>query len=183
MFFVPQSGRLQCQNGAYLSELDEELTQLLFGDLNLPNGQVGSPAQDVRTSQQLREVEARVGQQVFSNRVKDNYNGRCSFPGCSVTDRRFLVGAHVARWADVPELRGNLGNGIALCAMHDQAFEQGLFALSADHRVHLNLTRLHARPWAHEFLAPASGQQILLGSVHPTINALEHHGARIRFRP
>lgn len=184
LFYVPQAGRLQCQNGAYLSELDDELAEILFENvastLEQNNDRVGV---DVVTAEQLRAVKARIGQQTFSRNVKDNYRGRCCFPGCTVDDRTFLIGSHIARWADVPELRGQTSNGLALCLLHDRAFERGLFTLTRDCRIRLNQQRLAASPWAITYLANSDGEMIRLGVVAPAIQALERHWERFGFRP
>ena len=70
-FFVYQANRLQCLNGAYLSECDNELLTLI-----LANETVHSPAsirQNNSTSEALRQVKQRIGQAQFSKAVKANY--------------------------------------------------------------------------------------------------------------
>lgn len=183
LFYVPQAGRLQCQNGAYLSELDDELAEILFGlSVERPGRNPEPITLDVNTAEQLRNVKARIGQQAFSNNVKDNYEGKCCFPGCAVNDRAFLIGSHIARWADAPELRGLVTNGLALCLLHDRAFERGLFTLSLDHRICFNRARINASPWAISYLT-GEAEQIRLGQVQPSQAAIELHWKRIKFRP
>lgn len=184
LFYVPQAGRLQCQNGAYFSELDAELSDILFG-VDAPNLGANVPrvGPDVATAEQLAIVRARIGQQEFSCNVKENYGGACCFPGCAVNDRTFLIGAHIARWADVPELRGQTSNGLCFCLFHDRAFERGLFTLDLQHRIRIHIARLATSPWANKYLFGDDGQPIQLGKVHPAQHAIEEHWRRIGFRP
>lgn len=184
LFYVPQAGRLQCQNGAYFSELDVELSDILFGiDAANLGANVPRVGPDVATAEQLALVRARIGQQEFSGNVKDNYGGACCFPDCAVNDRSFLIGAHIARWADVPELRGQTSNGLCFCLLHDRAFERGLFTLDLQHRIRINNVRLAASSWATNYFVGADGQQIQLGQVNPAQRAIEEHWRRIGFRP
>jgi hypothetical protein len=134
LFFVIQGGRLQCQNGAYLSDGDDELLEILFGPPSVFRGDdlTPPPVLSVRTGEQLAEVFVRLGQSEFSDRVRASYGGSCCFPGCQVNDRRFLVGSHIARWSDHVVLRGDLSNGLSLCLIHDKAFEIGLFTLDSN---------------------------------------------------
>ncbi len=54
----------------------------------------------VNTSFAIRHIKARVGHARFAKNVKDNYNNRCCFPECGISDRDFLIASHIARWAD-----------------------------------------------------------------------------------
>ncbi len=69
-------------------------------------------AREARTSEQFRKVLTRVGQHEFSDLVQKNYGMQCCFPDCDVAERTFLRGSHIARWADAPELRGDVTNGL-----------------------------------------------------------------------
>jgi len=138
LFFVRQNGRLQCLNGAYLSDVDEELLSVLFPDpANIANASIlGTIA--IETGVQIATIRARIGQARFSSEIRELYGHQCCFPDCGVTDDRFLVGSHVARWSDNETLRGNLGNGVCLCLLHDKAFEIGLFTLDEKRCVLVN---------------------------------------------
>lgn len=180
LFYVVQAGRLQCLNGAYLSEIDHELAGILFGDRFI--GELISPRpqfMDVETRQQLRQIYSRVGQQAFSQAVKANYETRCCFPGCEVNDESFLVGAHIARWSDVPELRGDISNGLCFCLMHDRAFELGLFTITRGYTIWVNKQEIQGIAWALQNLLPFHGQYIHKGRVVPSEDALKHHWERI----
>jgi len=179
LFYVHQSGRLQCFNGGYLSDLDSGLAKILLNE-DIADRPDQSVIQNVTTSTRFIEVEARIGQKEFSDNVKKNYNDRCCFPDCSISDERFLIGSHIARWGDNEELRGNVSNGLCLCVFHDKAFEVGLFAIDATHRVFLN--KKHADWSAYRAIAVFDGRPIKTGHVVPSQRALAEHWNRIKIR-
>lgn len=181
LFFVRQSGRLQCLNGAYLSNVDTELFEILF-DREAPKSSGSSGLSIVYTSTAMANLRVRVGQSQFADEVKRNYRDRCCFPNCAICDSRFLVGSHIARWADDESLRGHVGNGLCLCVTHDRAFELGLFTLDQQLRVVLNPKEpLAAEPM--KSLEAAAGARILLSENPPNQKALQAHWERIGFDP
>ena len=185
LFFVIQAGRLQCLNGGYLSQLNDELASIVFGpDLSSGKPTEPRPARvSAQTGDQIAEIKVRLGQQEFSENVRENYGQRCCFPNCPVSDRRFLVGAHIARWTDVAALRGRTANGLCLCLFHDKAFELGLFTLTADFKIAIWRTAGQDHPWATSELMPSQGRPIRLGPVAPSPRAIQHHWTRIGFTP
>jgi putative restriction endonuclease len=184
IFYVLQAGRLQCLNGAYLSDVDEELFNIMFPDVSQPSGAKTREALvSVPTGTQLRTVRARIGQREFADAVKSAYGNACCIPGCSVADPRFLVGAHIARWSDSEALRGNIGNGLCLCLVHDRAFELGLFTLDEAYQVVVNPREIAAdTPMCRELRA-VEGLRIRAGSVPPLSDALLEHWVRVDIVP
>ena len=184
IFYVRQAGRLQCLNGAYLSEVDDELLVALFG-APVVDSQAGGEGSvvSVETGSQLRTIRARLGQIEFSKEIKRLYKNKCCFPSCEVDDPRFLVGAHIARWSDNKYLRGQLGNGLCLCLFHDKAFELGLFTLDEQHRVFLNPREDQSASAVIKRIAPFKGQQIALADVAPLEDALLEHWIRCDVSP
>jgi putative restriction endonuclease len=160
LFYVIQSGRLQCLNGAYLSYLSDTLLSLIFGvqRSTTPN-KSESVAPSTGTGSALTEAARRLGHYGFSQNVRKNFSYRCCFPGCSVNDARFLVGAHIARWADHPHLRGETSNGLCLCLHHDKAFEIGVFTFDHLHRVVLRLDA-SSPSWLSSLLSSHAGDEI-----------------------
>jgi putative restriction endonuclease len=184
IFYVRQSSRLQCLNGAYLSELDEELMISLFGGTTaFGQGAPLAPQVSVETGVQLQIILGRVGQQRFSDKVKDLYANRCCFPGCEIADPRFLVGSHIARWSDSPELRGELGNGLCLCLIHDKAFELGLFTIDEDFKVFANPKRMAKDGIDFCELHSQHGNQIRLAHIRPMPEAVLEHWERSGIYP
>jgi putative restriction endonuclease len=181
LFYVRQSKRLQCLNGAYLSDIDEELFVALFDRPALvqPSGNVVAPV-SVATGQQLVMVLARIGQSTFSKKLKELYGGECCFPSCSVNDNRFLVASHIDRWTDNKELRGHFGNGLCLCLMHDKAFEIGLFTVDQNLKIYVNPNAVSAHSSLLDELGKSQGKPIKLCSVAPLKEALAEHWRRTK---
>jgi hypothetical protein len=184
VFFVKQAGRLQCLNGAYLSDVDEQLLTVLFGDFD---GLAASGATNgivsVETGSQISAIRTRLGQSRFSDAIKELYGHRCCFPGCDIADPRFLVGAHIARWSDNEKLRGNLANGLCLCLIHDKAFEIGLFTLDERYCIYLNPRERSSDTAIVKKLISYEGQQIVTRAVLPSGDALVEHWVRVDIDP
>ena len=184
VFFVRQAGRLQCLNGAYLSEVDNELFAILFNSDILQSGiEQTKPPISVATGIQIATVKARLGQSAFAKSIKEIYNYSCCFPGCSVTDSRFLVASHIARWSDNEELRGNLGNGLCFCLMHDKAFELGLFTLDETYSIFMNPKELDKETVIAQELRAQHGNRIKSGKILPLEDALLEHWIRVDINP
>lgn len=180
LFYVIQSKRLQCLNGAYLSYVSDQLLEILFG-LRVKRGAAGVSTVNVEvatdTDAQFALVAQRVGQQAFSRNVRENWKHRCCFPGCEVADDRFLVGAHIARWADSPATRGNASNGLCLCLLHDKAFEIGAFTIDSQLRIVLSAKEPETS-WVRKALSSSEGQSLAEVQVAPAISSLAQHWAR-----
>jgi putative restriction endonuclease len=184
IFFVRQSGRLQCLNGAYLSDVDDELFVALFGREASSDPSEHQPLRiSVVTSQQLSIVRSRIGQSVFANELKKLYGYRCCFPSCDIADSQFLVASHIARWTDNDALRGHLGNGLCLCLMHDKAFEVGLFTLNDQFQVVVSASASLRDSTFMSALRSAHGEQIRLTAVVPLKEALSEHWQRVKLKP
>lgn len=178
-FFVYQSHRLQCLNGAYLSKCDDELLALILD--NEPKQRMPSLRQNNATSEIYRQVKQRVGQAQFSKAVKENYQYKCCFPDCCITDQRFLIGSHIARWVDNPDKRGNTSNGLCLCPIHDKAFENGYFSLDDEFRVILSqklevqkseVFKMYIKPYEH--------RKINTAQIPPDRDSLKEHRFRCK---
>lgn len=175
LFYVVQRNQLQCLNGAYLSQLSPSLLEHLFGIHAQSDDRTSSAvASNTSTGTALKEAAVRVGQQGFARNVKSNYQQRCAFPFCTVDDPRFLIGAHIARWADAEHLRGETSNGICLCVLHDKAFELGAFTIAPDNTIALN-PKVTPESWLFQFLSPCSGHPLLRAAIPPSTKALRHH--------
>lgn len=194
---VVMSDRLQCLNGAYLTEVTGEWRDIVLNYLGRPNlladqnvewtfpekeGE-SNPTPTIPTNSVRSEVEQRTGQKDFADSVKDNYNGRCCFPECDVDDPRFLVGAHIARWADVPELRGDVSNGLCLCVLHDKAFEIGRFTVDENRAVWADTDQIDHSRWSAENILPHHGEKIDDAPIEPSLEALHHHWDRVEVHP
>ena len=184
LFYVKQAGRLQCLNGAYLADIDEELFSALFS-VAAPSadGSNQSPYLSIRTSWQLKSIKTRVGQSAFAALIKRLYGSACCFPGCEVRDPRFLVGAHIARWSDNELLRGDPGNGLCFCLLHDRAFELGMFTLDGQFRIFVNLREAKSQSGLMQGVFAQQGRQIRLADTLPLTVALREHWNRVNLTP
>lgn len=70
-FFVYQSGRLQCLNGAYLSKCDEELLSFILSKWDEENNTLSSSTPSMLSTAEIwRKVRQRIGQHAFAEAVK-----------------------------------------------------------------------------------------------------------------
>ncbi len=185
LFFVIQSNRVQCLNGAYLSDFSTALGNIIFGSAFWSLQEPGDKytAVSAKTGQQVRQMKVRVGQDEFSENVRSNYSYRCCFPSCEIAEGSLLIGAHIARWAENEDTRGLTANGLCLCLFHDKAFELGMYTLTADQRIWINPSWIAKSSWAKSALAPYHGKPICKGVIAPSQDALKEHWSRIGFSP
>ncbi len=179
-FFVYQSDRLQCLNGAYLSKCDEKLLSLILRK-NVPDA--SSHGKDITpTSEVWRRVKQRIGQMQFSCNVKKNYRFQCCFPDCNVTDPNFLIGSHIARWVDNSDKRGSISNGLCLCVFHDKAFENGYFSLDDKYCVIVsNNPEIQNSKIFTDYIKPFEHKEIGYSKVRPDKDSLKEHRFRCNF--
>jgi hypothetical protein len=124
--------------------------------------------------EQLRK--ARVGQSKFRTAVLRCYGNRCCFPDCDVDDKLLLIAAHIDRWADSELGRGKAENGLCLCALHDRAYELGLFVI--DDRLRVQVVKFKLSEWSRNNLLPFHGVKIRAGLVKPSRVMLRNHRKR-----
>lgn len=177
IFYTIQSNRLQCLNGGYLSEVDEMLLDIILEN-NEASGEEGvSVGLSVPTSVAIKQIKVRVGHAHFSANVKNNYNNRCCFPECTISDREFLIASHIARWADNSEKRGDTSNGLCLCPIHDKAFELGYFSLDNNFRICVKERSDHSQIFK-AYILRYIGMTISKGQIEPDRVALAEHRRR-----
>lgn len=78
-----------------------------------------------RVKEQL--VKVRVNQQFFRKTIMAAYDNTCCITG--LRQASLLVAGHIKPWAEDEINRMNPRNGLALNALHDRAFELGLFTI------------------------------------------------------
>jgi putative restriction endonuclease len=177
LFFNLQGGNLRCQNGAYLSELDQVLASII---LDVELAVTGDTRKTIDTGTTLLLLTKRIGQAEFSAAVRENFLHRCCFLGCDVEDSEFLVGAHIARWTDFPELRGRVDNGLCLCLMHDRAFEEGYFTIDRLNQIVVSEVA-KSSSWAVLNLFPQQKTRIKQPRTSPATECLMKHWSRHKF--
>lgn len=81
-----------------------------------------------RVKEQL--VKVRVNQQFFRRTIMAAYDNTCCITG--LHQPALLVAGHIKPWSEDEANRMNPRNGLALNALHDRAFELGLFTVRPD---------------------------------------------------
>lgn len=177
IFYTIQSDKLQCLNGGYLSEVEEDLLAIILDNMDEFDDEDLPVDLSVPTAVTIKNIKVRVGHARFSANVKNNYNNRCCFPKCGISDRNFLVASHIARWADNIEKRGDTSNGLCLCPIHDRAFELGYFSLDDNFKVCVSKENAHSQIFK-DYILQFIGMAISKGQVEPDREALKEHRRR-----
>lgn len=181
--------KMQCIQGAYLSILDSALLLILasylspYDSIALDNEGKVVEGNDiitrVSTSGVMRKVLTRQGQSEFANNVKKNFRNQCCFPECTVVEKDFLIGAHIARWADDIDKRGDVTNGLCFCPQHDKAFELGYFTFDEEYQVALGKVDVLQTQLFKDLIKPYLGMLIKDCQQKPDIENLRQHRKRI----
>lgn len=183
IFYVIQAGKLQCQNGAYLSECDSELFEILL-DAKCYGENERKVSDLTDTGITYLATRGRKGQNKFSESVRANFGSKCCFPECTVSEADFLIGGHIARWADHIEWSGHTSNGLCFCLMHDKAFEKGYFTLSSTGEILINesFSRSQESLWCKENIIPFQGKKIKQSQIEISPEAVRKHHHRIGYK-
>lgn len=117
---------------------------------------------DYTAENKMRATQVRVGQHFFRRAVLSAYQGRCCITG--ISDSRLLVASHIVPWRSDTQNRLNPRNGLCLSALHDRAFDQGLFTLSEGFKIKLagEIKAMAANRFAAEWLLGLENQSIEL---------------------
>jgi len=156
-------------------EVEHQL-EMVNADESVNEGSAFPKLVNVGIATQLRQV--RIGQDAFSCAVRENYGHRCCFPGCDVDHDDLLVAAHIDRWADNPQARGDISNGLCLCGLHDKAFESGFFTLTDELLVKVDVRKAKLSTWVVSQLQKADGLPIKTGKIRPCAVAAAKHRER-----
>jgi putative restriction endonuclease len=97
-------------------------------DIQLPDDAVGKNKE--------RIVQTRVNQAFFRKAVMASYNYTCCITGIRFPE--LLVASHIRPWALDEANRLNPRNGLAINALHDRAFENGLMTIGTDYRIRIS---------------------------------------------
>jgi len=83
-----------------------------------------------------RTVQVRLTQRFFRGVVLSSYDFQCAF--CALSIPELLNASHIVPWKVNENLRSNPRNGLALCAIHDRAFDRGLVSIDESSRIVLS---------------------------------------------
>jgi putative restriction endonuclease len=124
-------------------------------------------------------VRIRVNQSFFRKSVLAAYNNTCCITGLNIPE--LLVSGHIVPWSVDEKNRLNPWNGLALNALHDKAFENGLITITPDYRIRVSSSlRVLKDSKSNEMLfGQYDGKEILLPSkFRPDPEFLRIHNKR-----
>ncbi|MCK4607242.1 MAG: HNH endonuclease [candidate division Zixibacteria bacterium] len=81
-------------------------------------------------------TRVRLVQGFFREAVLASYDYRCAI--CRLDFPELLNAGHIVPWNKDPKRRADPANGIAMCTLHDRAFDRGLFTIDNSHCVVLS---------------------------------------------
>lgn len=79
------------------------------------------------------ERRIRLAQGYFRRVVMSNFAGRCALT--DLTTPQLLTASHIVPWAEAPQHRVDLANGLCLNRLHDAAFDRRLITFDEDLRL------------------------------------------------
>lgn len=128
---------------AHPDEVAVEMEEALLR-LGVARADTGTNAWSVPSGPTEREavVRMRLLQGFFRRTVMAAYNWRCAM--CDVDVPDLLNAAHIIPWSKAEGRRADPRNGLALCVLHDRAFDRGIVTVSANYRVVVVHSRLAA---------------------------------------
>lgn len=143
---------------ALVAEVDRELIEPLATEAIPASEEEPDYSGENRTSQ----TQIRVGQHFFRRAVISAYQGRCCITG--LTEARLLVASHIVPWRTDKNNRLNPRNGLCLSALHDKAFDLGLFTLTLNLKIKNSqkLKEMAGNPFAADWLVGLEGRSIEL---------------------
>ncbi|HQZ25554.1 MAG TPA: HNH endonuclease [Flavobacterium sp.] len=133
-----------------------------------------------KTREQL--VKIRVNQSFFRSSILASYNNTCCITGISQPE--FLIAGHIKPWSLDEKNRLNPQNGIAINALHDKAFENGLITITTDYKIKVSplLLKQKKSKSIEDYFHKYENQEIILPSRFlPDIEFLKYHND-VRFK-
>lgn len=121
-------------------------------------------------------VRVRVNQSLFRKLILTSYNSTCCITGIQQVE--LLVASHIRPWSLDKENRLNAQNGIAINALHDKAFENGLITITTEYKVKVSsiLLKQNKSDSITEYFVKYNNKEILLPSRSlPDKEFLKYH--------
>lgn len=134
----------------------------------------------VGPSEAMANVKVRLTQRFFRRAVLSAYDSMCCV--CKIGPHYLLVASHIVPWASAPEHRSNPRNGLALCGLHDRAFDAGHLTVRPDYVVEVSKSLLAASdvPVAKVAFSDLHGSTMTLPSRFlPAPDFLEYHNTNV----
>jgi putative restriction endonuclease len=127
-----------------------------------------------KTREQI--VKVRVNQSFFRSSILASYNNTCCITGIQQTE--FLIAGHIKPWSLDEKNRLNPQNGIAINALHDKAFENGLLTITPDYKIKISsflFKQKKSKSVEDYFLKYDSREMILPSRFLPDAEFLKYH--------
>lgn len=86
-----------------------------------------------RNTETSRPVRVRLVQHFFRKTVLSGYHYSCAI--CSINYPALLNASHIIPWSKDAARRVDPKNGMALCALHDRAFDRGLITFDEKYKI------------------------------------------------
>lgn len=80
-----------------------------------------------------REVQIRVKQSLFRQKVLENFSYKCCLTG--VKEKELLIASHIVPWSIKIETRLSPHNGLCLFVLYDILFDKGFFTFNNEYEV------------------------------------------------
>jgi len=94
------------------------------------------PKTKAEETETVGETRVRLVQAFFRQTVMATYENKCAL--CKLALPELLVASHIIPWSANADRRADPTNGLALCALHDKAFDRGLLTLDRSFNVVLS---------------------------------------------
>jgi putative restriction endonuclease len=105
-----------------------------------------------------REVQVRIRQSVFRQKVLNNFQYKCCLTG--ISENELLVASHIIPWAVKLDTRISPHNGLCLSVLYDSLFDKGFFTLSDQFEVIITSEWGRLSPHVKKWLSEISGRII-----------------------
>jgi putative restriction endonuclease len=121
---------------AYGSDWDSAVESTAADWAPMERGESGQEIGEERATEIVVSAKARLTQRFFRSAVLAAHEYACC--ACRISTRQLLVASHIVPWAADARQRTNPRNGLALCSLHDRAFDAGLMTVSPTLRMRVN---------------------------------------------
>ncbi len=119
-------------------------------------------------------AKARKGQQLFRQTVLTSYGNQCCITG--LKEPKLIVASHIIPWQKDKSHRLNPHNGLALNALHDRAFDQGLITVGDDMTVRVSNRLKQQDQFTQKAIVKFHGEGLILPvRFMPNPDFLEYH--------
>ena len=142
-----------------------------------------SDTKNMKGETKLREVKTRVNQHFFRKLIMVSYDYTCCITGLKQPE--LLIASHIQPWSLDEANRMNPCNGIAINALHDKAFENGLLTITPDYQIKISSILLNQKnnKEGNEYFGKYENKKILLPNKYfPDKEFLKYHNQE-RFKP